>query len=295
MNVLLAALGVDAATYYRWKRPAEESDRPVRRKRRLEPTPAEVQIVRGYALQYPRLGARRLAWRMIDEGAVGLKPHEVLEILRAADLLARRKGEAPPPLRRPPPPTRPDEVWHIDLMFVRVGNRWYYLVDILDGYSRYLVHWTLNPTMHTDTVLLTVQAALEKLPAPRIAGEPRIVHDNGSQFVSRDWQGYLTAVGATSIRTRVAHPESNGKLERLHRTHRDEGGIGGAEDYHAAVGEMERWEAYYNWRRPHSALQYLTPGIYYRGNPEEELVRRQVFLEEAKRRRTAYWSDQIAE
>ena len=293
---LLAALGLDAATYYRWQEEARAGGRPERkrvaRSRCLDPTAVEVEAVKCYALRFPQLGARRLTWRMVDDAAVGLKPHQVLEILRSLDLLGRRKGTEPKPLRRPPPPERPNEVWHIDLMYVQVGPRWFYLVDILDGYSRYLVHWTLNPTMKTDTVLMTVEAALAKLSTPRLAGEPRLVHDHGPQFVSRDWQGYLAAVGATSIRTRVAHPESNGKLERLHRTHRDEGGIGGAENSLAATRSMERWEAYYNWKRPHSALNYLTPGTYYRGNPEQELARREAFLAKAREQRAAYWASQ---
>jgi putative transposase len=296
---LLAALGLDAATYYRWRKEAQAGGRPERkvgtRSRGLAPTPAEVEAVQRYALEFPRLGARRLTWRMVDDGAVGLKPHQVLEILRSADLLARRKGRDPKPLRRPPPPERPNEVWHIDLMYVQVGARWFYLVDILDGYSRYLVHWTLNATMLTDTVVRTVAAALAKLETPRPVGEPRLVHDNGPQFVSRDWQGYLAAVGATSIRTRVAHPESNGKVERLHRTHRDEGGIGGEEDSQAAIQALEQWEAYYNWKRPHSALNYLTPGTYYCGDPEAELARRAAFLGKAKDQRAAYWASQTDE
>ena len=295
-RVLLAALGLDAATYYRWRKEVQQGGRRERRahqrRRRLDPTPAEIEAVKCSALRLPQLGVRRLAWYMVDARMVGLKPHEVLEILREANLLARGRGEGPKPLRRPPPPERPDEVWHIDLMYVRVGDRWFYLVDILDGYSRYLVHWTLNPTMTADTVLSTVEAALEKLPAARPAGEPRIVHDNGPQFVSRDWKGFLAWRGATSIRTRVAHPESNGKLERLHRTHRDEGGIGGEEDLVAAVRAMEGWAAHYNWQRPHSALHYLAPGVYYRGDPEKELARREVFLAEASEQRAAYWAKQ---
>ena len=293
---MLAALGLDAATYYRWQKEAQAGGRPERkpvaRSRSLAPTPEEVEAVTRYAVDHPRLGARRLTWHMVDAGAVGLKPHQVLEILRSADLLARRKGTEPKALRRPPPPERPNEVWHIDLMYVQVGPRWFYLVDILDGYSRYLVHWTLNPTMLTDTVLVTVEAALAKLGSPRLAGEPRLVHDHGPQFVSRDWKGYLAGVGVTSIPTRVAHPESNGKLERLHRTHRDEGGIGGEEDILAAMQSMERWEAYYNWKRPHSALNYLPPGTYYRGDPDEALARREAFLEKAKEQRAAYWASQ---
>ena len=102
-------------------------------------------------------------------------------------------------------------------MYLYIRPRWYYLVDILDGYSRYLVHWKLNMTMQADLVMLVVQEALDTLPGRR-PGEPQLVHDHGSQFVSREWRTFVTLAGAGDIRTRVAHPESNGRLERLHRT-----------------------------------------------------------------------------
>jgi len=76
--------------------------------------------------------------------------------------------------------------------------------------------------MAAETVTATMRQALDRL-SSRLPGEPRIVHDHGSQFVSAEWHRFLTSAGDTDIKTRVAHPESNGRLERLHRTHREEG------------------------------------------------------------------------
>jgi transposase InsO family protein len=106
-------------------------------------------------------------------------------VLQAASLLARRPLLAPDPLRRPAPPDRPDQVWRVDLMYLYVKPRRYYIVDILDGYSRYLVHRKFNITTHADLVMLTVQEALEKLATPR-PDEPQLVHDHGSQFISHE-------------------------------------------------------------------------------------------------------------
>jgi transposase InsO family protein len=296
---ILAEVGLDAATYHRWRAlaaggvPAMRTRRPTRR---LVPTPAEFEAVCQWALQHPAMGYKRLTALMADRDQVCLPAYQVLEILREANLLARKPSAATTALRRPDPPERPDEVWHIDLMYVHVGGRWCYLVDIVDGYSRYLVHWTLNWTMLAETVTNTVQGALErlaKLGRTRPSGEPRIVHDSGSQFVSGEWKRYLGYVGATGIRTRVAHPESNGRVERLHRTHREEALLGGAlADYGSAVAAMEGWEAYYNWKRPHSALHYLTPGIYYRGDPEATLRLRAERMLRAREKRQAYWEQQ---
>jgi transposase InsO family protein len=107
-----------------------------------------------------------------------LRPWQVYDILGERDLLRRSAQPASQPLKRPPEADHPDQVWHVDLMYLYIAPRWYYLVDILDGYSRFLVHWSLNLTMLADTVTLTVQEALEGLPRRR-PGEPKIVHDNG--------------------------------------------------------------------------------------------------------------------
>ena len=120
--------------------------------------------------------------------------------------------------------------------------------------------------------------------------EPRIVHDHGSQFLSREWRLFVKAVGVTNIKTRVAHPQSNGVLERLHRTHREEGLIADdLRDYYQALEAMTSWAHYYNNERPHSALNCLCPKDYYRGNPEARLVEREHKLSSAVQARALYW------
>jgi transposase InsO family protein len=289
----LQHLGVGHTTYYRWTARAEMGrlvDDPTRRARcSIPPTPAERAAVREFARAHPLMGYKRLTWDMIDRDIAYLRPSQVYQVLQSANLLARRPPLALDPLRRPAPPDRPDQVWHVDLMYLYIRPRWYYLVDILDGYSRYLVHWKLNLTMQADLVMLAVQEALETLPSRR-PGEPQLVHDHGSQFISREWRTFVTLAGAGDIRTRVAHPESNGRLERLHRTHREEGLLD--EDltsYAHGIDALTRWHDYYNNHRPHSALRYLRPVDYYRGDPEARLAERRQKLQHALIARWGYW------
>ncbi len=290
---ILVQLGLPAATYYRWKEREREgrlADRVVVPCRQVPPpTPEEVAAVCEFARSHPLMGYKRLTWQMVDQDVAYLRPYQVYRILREHDLLRRRRTPPPEPLRRPRAPDHPDEVWHIDLMYLYIPPRWYYLVDILDGYSRFLVHWSLNLSMRADTVTLTVQEALEGLPERR-EEEPRLVHDHGSQFLSAEWRAFVAGAGLTDIRTRVAHPESNGRLERLHRTHREEGLT--EEDlsaYHKALEAMARWSHYYNYERPHSALKYLCPVDYYRGDPEARLEERARKLAHGVEARRTYW------
>src|SRR5689334_9074553 len=133
------------------------------------------------------------------------------------------------------------------------------LVDILDAYSRYLVHWTLNLTMLADTITQMVQEALDRTQSLRQT-QPEVVHDNGKQFVSREWHQLVAGTAIKDIATRVAHPQSNGRLERLHRSHREEG-LADADlsSYYAAQEALTRWDHFYNYERPHTALRYLCP------------------------------------
>jgi transposase InsO family protein len=241
---------VSLATYYRWQERAERqalADRIVVPTREtLLPTPTEVEAVCAFALAHPLTGYKRLCYAMLDADVACLRPYQVYRILADHDLLARRGPQPSPALGRPPEPDHADQVWHTDLMYLYIRPRWYYLVDILDGYSRFLVHWSLNLTMTADTVSLTLQQALETL-SHRVAGEPQVVHDHVSPFLSREWRTLVAASGITDIKTRVAHPQSNGRIERLHRTHREEG-LAQTEiaDYHQALSAMTHWQRYYN-------------------------------------------------
>ena len=297
LREILPIVGLPRATYYHWQERAaagQLADRLVLPQRQVVlPTPAEVAAVRSFALDHPAAGYKRLAWMMVDEDVAYLRPYQVYRILVAQNLMTRRPAPAPEVLRRPPAPDHPDQAWHIDLMYLRIGARWYYLVDIVDGYSRYLVHWSLNLTMLTDTVTLTVQEALDQLPTRR-PGEPQIIHDHGSQFISAEWRTFVEGAGVTDIPTRVAHPQSNGVVERLHRTHREEGlpaeVLAG---YYQALGTMAGWSDYYNYHRPHSALGYLRPVDYYRGDPATRLAGRQQKLAQAVADRKAYWQEHL--
>lgn len=175
-------------------------------------------------------------------------------------------------------------------MYLQVGGQWFYLVDIIDGFSRYLVHWSINPTMTSDTVTLTIQEALDSLRS----GTPenvKIVHDNGAQFASAEWKRFIQGAPITSIATRVRHPESNGVVERLRRTHREEGiGLSQPQSYYEAVECFKQWQIYYNTVRPHSAIKYFPPMVYYRRDPSMALRKREASLIRAAEERKVYWS-----
>ena len=279
---ILPHLGLSKARYRDWTHRAELgrlSDR-----RPIAPAgdailPEEKAAVLSYALAHPRDGYRRLTWQMIDADVAYLSESSVYRILHDAELLARWKrhrssGTAPAK------PERPHQRWHTDLMYLRIADSWYFLVTVLDAYSRYVVHWELLTTMTAADVRLVIQQAVEQTGAA-----PAIVTDNGSQFTATEFKDLIRRFGLEHIRIRTYHPESNGLVERFHRSTRgalDDQAIANLAQARRILGE---WVRHYNEERLHAGLGYLTPAEYYRGDPSARRAERQAKLEKAQQER----------
>ena len=180
-------------------------------------TPEERAAVIAYASDHRELGYRRLAYQMLDEGVAALRPSTVYHLLREADLIGRWKRPAVPAHRRGfRQPDRPHEQWHTDIAYLNIMGSQYFLISVLDGFSRAIVHHEIRTRMETTDVEIVIQRALDSLPgdAPR----PRLISDNGSQYVSGQFKAFLRESGCAHSKARVRHPQSNGKIERWHRT-----------------------------------------------------------------------------
>jgi transposase InsO family protein len=107
-------------------------------------------------------------------------------------------------------PLSPHEHWHVDISYVNVCGTFYFLLSVLDGASRYLVHHELREGMKEIHVEIVLQRAREKFPGQRL----RIISDNGPQFIARDFKEFIRLCGMTHVRTSSYYPQSNGKVER---------------------------------------------------------------------------------
>lgn len=283
---ILRRLGLPKTRYYDWKRRRDEGlledmfPGAMNRRRSLHAIlPEEKEAVLGFALRHPREGYRRLAWMMVDAGVAYVSPSSVYRILSDADLLyrwkrSRKRGEPPPE------PQAPNERWHTDIMYLRVEDTWYFLVTVLDAYSRYVVHWDLLVTMTAAEVRVVIQDALKKTGA-----SPEIVTDNGSQFTAKDFKALVRDFELEHIRIRTYHPESNGKLERFHRSTREALDEQELKNLARARDIIGRWVEFYNTERLHASLEYLPPAEYWAGEPETRIEERKEKLERARKRR----------
>lgn len=241
--------------------------------------PEEKEAVIAYALRHPKEGYRRLAWMMVDEDVACVSPSSVYRILSDADLLYRWKRSSRSGLA-PPDPTAPNERWHTDLMYLRIQDTWYFLVTVLDAYSRYVVHWDLLTTMTAAAVRVVVQDALKKTGA-----SPELVTDNGSQFKAKDFKELVRDFELEHIRIRTYHPESNGKVERFHRSTREALDEVELRNLGRARELIGRWVEFYNTRRLHAALHYLPPAEYWGGDPQARIEERKNKLARARKHR----------
>jgi transposase InsO family protein len=286
----LAVLGVSRAAYYRRRRAVSPSApwpwRPGAGARPPQPHAVlawERETVKAYALKHPNPRHRELAWKMVDEGVVCLSPSAVYRILREEGLVStwpqkreKRRREWYEKARRP------DERWQSDIRYVQVGSKKYYLVIFLDEFSRQVTHHELMCWLDGDTLSLEAQRAIEKLPA---GVKPVVQTDNGSGYISQEFKKVLTENGLGHIRITPHCPEENGLVERTHRTLGEvlnEMELTDLEQARARIAEVVRW---YNEERLHSALKYLRPMDYYRGDPEKLLEERRRKLAEARHQR----------
>lgn len=244
----------------------------------------ERQAILDYHRRHPDEGYRRLTYMMLDADVVAVSPATVYRVLKQAGRLGRRWAKPSKKGTGFVQPLRPHEHWHIDISYLNIAGTFYFLISILDGYSRFIVHWEIRETMLEDDVEIVVQRAKEKFPNEH----PRIISDNGAQFIARDFQELIRLLGMTHVRTSPGHPQSNGKLERWHKTVKGECIRPGTPlSLDEARRLVARWIEYYNGVRLHSALRYVTPADKLAGREGVIFAQRDRRLEAARERRQA--------
>jgi hypothetical protein len=177
---------------------------------------------------------------------------------------------------------RPHEQWHVDVSYLNIAGTFYFLCSILDGYSRLIVHWEIREQMEERDVQTIIQRARENYPGVT----PRIISDNGPQFIAKDFKEFIRVAGMTHVKTSPYYPQSNGKIERWHKTLK---GDCLRVQVPLSLDDARRLVAdfvsHYNQVRLHSAIGYLTPKDKLEGREKEIFAARDRKLAEARERR----------
>jgi putative transposase len=243
---------------------------------------AEKQAIIRFSFEYPLEGYRRLAFMMLDRDVVAASPSSVYRVLKAAGRIGRSTNKPSKKGTGFHQPKKPHEHWHIDISYINIHGTFYYLTTILDGYSRFIVHWEIRRSMTEQDELVVLQRAKEKFPNET----PRIISDNGAQFLAKDFKEFIRLCGMTHVRTSPYYPQSNGKLERFHGSIKGEclrpGTPISLEDALRITG---RYVEHYNQVRLHSAIGYVAPADKLAGREAEIFAARDRKLAEARERR----------
>ena len=237
------------------------------------------QAVLELALKEPELSPRELAVSFVDQQQYFVSEASVYRLLKAHDLITSPAFilmKAADSFAHPT--TASNQLWQTDFTYLRViGWGWFYLSTVLDDFSRYILAWKLCTTMTATDVSDTLAMALRSsgLERVRVRHRPRLLSDNGPSYLSAQLGSWLAEHGMTHTRGKPYHPMTQGKIERYHRSMKNQILL---ENYYLP-GQLEQRLAefvdYYNSRRYHESLSNLTPADVYFGRGQTILTRRE--------------------
>jgi transposase InsO family protein len=295
----LGELDVPRSSFYRWYRTYQEegyeglTPKEPQRQRLWNRIPEpERQRVVEVALAKPELSPRELAWHITDREGYFISESSVYRILKAFDLVTSPAYVVISAKDRFDNPTkRVHELWQTDFTYFKVvGWGWYYLLTVLDDYSRYIIDWKLLQGMATDDVKTVLESAIAKTGVNDVSvrHRPRLLSDNGPCFISKELAEYLQKRELQHTRGRPYHPMTQGKIERYHRSLKN---VVKLRNYYLPW-ELEKeiggFVQYYNHQRVHESLDNVTPADVYHGRAREIQTARERLKQQTLKRRRRY-------
>jgi len=292
----LSQLGLPKSTYYRWlKRQAggrledSKGGSPIPwNKLRVE----EEEMILAQARASPELSARQIALRVVDFDGMYVSESTVFRILKREGLIKPAEVVGFKAGKEYKRKTKgPNELWATDCAHLKVIDwGWYYLVTVMDDYSRFILAWELKSDMAAGSLIDVVQQAVDLTGMTDVPVEDRTVllSDNGPGYISRQFNDYLGLVGIRHILAAPFHPETNGKIERYHRTIKGDLSLvpyGMPSELKEAITAFIE---YYNYVRYHEGLGDVTPYDVYTGRHLEIIQRRKEAKSRTLRARRDY-------
>jgi transposase InsO family protein len=243
------------------------------------------------ALEHPELSSRELAVHIVDHHQWYISESSVYRILKERGLIT-----APAHILLSASDVfkdktrRINEMWQTDFTYFKIlGWGWYYLSTVLDDYSRYIISWELRSNMTADDVKPSVLKAMQVAGLTKNTA-PRLLSDNGPCYISAELKSFLRTQGIKPVNGRACHPQTQGKIERYHRTMKN---VIKLENYYTPEQleiAIAQFVEYYNHERYHESLNNLTPADVYHGRAEKILKKRaRIKKETMKSRRKNYY------
>lgn len=285
VKLLVLWLGVALSKFYNWRLrygKVNEHNALIPRDDWLQAW--EKQAILDFHDRHPLEGYRRLTFMMLDADVVAVSPSSAYRVLKQAGRLDRHWLKPSKKGTGFVQPLAAHDHWHVDMSYINVAGTFYFLTSILDGYSRFIVHSELRERMTECDTEIVIQRAREKYPNAR----PRIISDNGPQFIAKEFKEFIRIGGMTHVRTSPYYPQSNGKLERWHGSLKRECIRPAApQSAEEARQRVASYVEHYNTVRLHGALGYVTPADKLAGRERQIWDARDAKLDVARERRAA--------
>jgi transposase InsO family protein len=282
----LEELDIPRSSFYRWYERyqtegydglADQKPGPRQFWNRI-PDSVRQQVV-DVALARPDQSPRQLAWYLTDTEEYFISETSVYRILKSFDLITSPAFDLVRASDKFEHPTkRVNELWQTDFtQFKVIGWGWYYLCTVLDDFSRYILAWRLSSTMAAIDVQDTLQLALDKtgIQHLQVKHRPRLLSDNGPAFIADALRDYLKPYEIDHIHGRPLHPQTQGKIERYHRSMKSVVKLYPFFCPWELEQTLADFVVYYNTQRYHESLNNLTPEDVFFGRHEEVLTRRE--------------------
>ena len=290
VRMALARMDVPASTYYRWRRTFRQQGRvglqdrsPYQGRTWNQILPEEREKILEIAMLYPEWSCREVAYFITDHAAFTVSESTVFRVLKRQGWIKPRELKTfPAGPEYKIKTTRPNQQWQTDATYLQVKNwGWYYLISVLDDFSRRILAWKLQTCMDADAFSEVVEMACEAAGIDKVPKDvrPRLVSDRGPALISSAFGEYLEAKGLGHILASPYHPQTNGKIERYHRSVKEKTNLLVWEAPGQLEAGIEQFIAHYNSKRYHEALGNVTPDDVYFGRRENILRRRKALKE----------------
>jgi transposase InsO family protein len=283
----LMTLGISKSSYYRWRQGQPDSKNRKRPWNRIIPN--EEDKILAVARESPELSSRQLSAWITDNEGFAVSESTVYRILRKEGLVKCQETQLVAAKEYHTKTTRPNQMWATDASYFRVvGWGYYYLVTVMDDYSRFILAWKLQKDMSANSLIEVIQEAVDATGMTEVPVEDRtkLLSDNGAGHVSRAFRDYLHLVGIGHILAAPFHPQTNGKVERYQQSLKREVN----QIPYEAPSQLDKAIAdfvdYYNYCRYHKAIGDVTPADVLYGRRDQILQRRkEVRIQTINRRR----------
>jgi putative transposase len=265
VRLLCRLLGVSPSGYYGWRR-----KRPTKRQR--EDTVLAAKIAAAHRASRKTYGAPRIIEDLREDG-IRTSKRRCTRLMQAQGLRGKKRNRRRPRttdsshaqpvaanvIAERPAPTGPNQAWRTDITYLKTAQGWLFLAAILDDWSRRVVGWACAPTLHASLALAALRDALQRRQPPK-----GLLHhsDRGCQYVDADYVALLDAAGLVRSMSRSGNCYDNAAMESFWSSFKSDTGLDETvllTRREAELAVFDYIETFYNPRRRHSSLGYLSP------------------------------------